>query len=88
MFLTIHPVWASWGRSLIYFSSILVLEMVLGFVFAVILNNLMRGRSLMLSIVLLPMFLAPVMVGLLGRFVSGLNDWPVRQHAECDRLRY
>ena len=62
-------VWASWGRSLIYFGSILIVEMVLGFIFAVILHNLVRGRSVMLSIVLLPMFLAPVMVGLLGRFV-------------------
>ena len=62
-------VWASWGRSLIYFGSIIILEMVLGFVFAVILHNLLRGRSIMLSIVLLPMFLAPVMVGLLGRFM-------------------
>ena len=69
MFSAIRAVWASWGRSLIYFSSILVLEMVLGFIFAVILHNLVRGRSIMLSIVLLPMFLAPVMVGLLGRFV-------------------
>lgn len=62
-------VWASWGRSLVYFFSIITLEMVLGFIFAVILNQLIRARSVMLSIVLLPMFLAPVMVGLLGRFM-------------------
>jgi multiple sugar transport system permease protein len=54
---------------LIYFTSIIVLEMVLGFAFAVVLNNLIRGRSLLLSVVLLPMFLAPVMVGLLARFL-------------------
>jgi multiple sugar transport system permease protein len=62
-------VWASWGRSLVYFGSIIALEMALGFIFAVILHNLLRGRSVMLSLVLLPMFLAPVMVGLLGRFM-------------------
>ena len=67
--LTNPAFWASWGRSLIYFTSIIVLEMVLGFVFAVVLNNLIRGRSILLSIVLLPMFLAPVMVGLLSRFL-------------------
>jgi multiple sugar transport system permease protein len=61
--------WASWGRSLIYFTSIIVLEMVLGFIFAVVLNNLIIGRSFLLSVVLLPMFLAPVMVGLLSRFL-------------------
>lgn len=62
-------VWASWGRSLVYFGSIIVVEMALGFVFAVILHSLLRARSVMLSLVLLPMFLAPVMVGLLGRFM-------------------
>lgn len=67
--LTNPAFWASWGRSLIYFTSIIVLEMVLGFVFAVVLNNLLRGRSFLLSVVLLPMFLAPVMVGLLSRFL-------------------
>ncbi|MFL6043547.1 MAG: carbohydrate ABC transporter permease [Propionibacteriaceae bacterium] len=61
--------WSSWGLSLIYFTSIIVLEMVLGFVFAVVLNNLILARSFLLSVVLLPMFLAPVMVGLLSRFL-------------------
>jgi len=62
-------IWASWGRSLVYFGSIIAVEMVLGFAFAVVLHNLLRGRSFLLSVVLLPMFLAPVMVGLLGRFM-------------------
>jgi multiple sugar transport system permease protein len=61
--------WASWGRSLVYFTAIIVLEMVLGFVFAIVLHNLILGRSFLLSVVLLPMFLAPVMVGLLSRFL-------------------
>jgi multiple sugar transport system permease protein len=61
--------WSSWGLSLIYFTSIIVLEMVLGFAFAVVLNNLILARSFLLSVVLLPMFLAPVMVGLLSRFL-------------------
>lgn len=67
--LTNGSVWLSWGRSLIFWGSIIGLEMVLGFIFAVILHNLLRARSILLSIVLLPMFLAPVMVGLLGRFM-------------------
>ncbi|BCJ49180.1 ABC transporter permease [Actinoplanes sp. NBRC 14428] len=62
-------VWASWWRSLIYFVSIVALEMLLGLGAALVLHRLLRGRSLVLSIVLLPMFLAPVMVGLLGRFM-------------------
>lgn len=62
-------IWASWGRTIVYFVALIVLEMLLGFVFAVVLNRLVRSRSVMLSIVLLPMFLAPVIVGLLGRFL-------------------
>jgi multiple sugar transport system permease protein len=81
--LTDSSVWASWGRSLLYFGSIIVLEMALGFVFAVILNTLLRGRSLMLSLVLLPMFLAPVMVGLLGRFML---DSTIGMYAQLGQL--
>lgn len=43
--------------------------MLLGLGVALVLHQLLRARSLVLSIVLLPMFLAPVMVGLLGRFM-------------------
>lgn len=64
-----QSVWQSWGRSLVFWGSIIGLEMLLGFIFAVVLHNLLRARSILLSVVLLPMFLAPVMVGLLGRFM-------------------
>lgn len=67
--LTDSEVWTSWGRTLVYFVSVMALEMCLGFVFALGLNRLVRTRSLALSVVLLPMFLAPVIVGLLGRFL-------------------
>ena len=62
-------IWASWGRSLVYFVAIVGLEMLLGLAIALVLHRLVRARSLLLSVVLLPMFLAPVMVGLLGRFM-------------------
>lgn len=62
-------IWASWGRTIIYFVALIALEMVLGFAFALVLYRLVRLRSIMLSIILLPMFLAPVIVGLLGRFM-------------------
>jgi multiple sugar transport system permease protein len=62
-------VWASWGRSIVYFVSIIGIEMVLGLITALVLYQLVRGRSLVLSLILLPMFLAPVMVGLLFRFL-------------------
>ncbi|MFI5957681.1 carbohydrate ABC transporter permease [Cryptosporangium sp. NPDC051539] len=62
-------IWASWMRSLVYFVATVGLEMLLGLAVALILHQLVRGRSVVLSIALLPMFLAPVIVGLLGRFM-------------------
>jgi multiple sugar transport system permease protein len=62
-------IWASWARSLVYFVAIVGLEMLLGLAVALVLHQLVRARSVVLSIVLLPMFLAPVLVGLLGRFM-------------------
>ena len=61
--------WSSWGRTIIYFVAVVTIELVLGFVFALVLSALVRTRSMMLSVVLLPMFLAPVIVGLLSRFL-------------------
>jgi multiple sugar transport system permease protein len=75
-------VWAAWGRSLLYFVSIVGLELVLGFCFALVLSNVMRARSLMLSVVLVPMFFAPVIVGLLGRF---LMDSTIGFYAQIGR---
>ncbi|MGI5129987.1 carbohydrate ABC transporter permease [Pseudonocardia sp. CA-107938] len=67
--LTDSSIWAAWGRSAIHLAAIISLEMVAGLVVAVVLHHLVRARSLVLALVLLPMFLAPVMVGLLGRFL-------------------
>ena len=64
-----QSVWASWGRSLIYFVSIVGVELILGSCFALVLNSVVKGRSILLSVVLVPMFFAPVIVGLLGRFM-------------------
>lgn len=61
--------WASWGRTIVYFIAVVVIELLLGFVFALVLLALARSRSVMLSVVLVPMFLAPVIVGLLSRFL-------------------
>lgn len=61
--------WASWGRTIVYFVAVVGIELILGFVFALVLSALVRSRSIMLSVVLLPMFLAPVIVGLLSRFL-------------------
>jgi multiple sugar transport system permease protein len=71
--------WASWWRTAIYLVATLGLEMLLGVGIALLLHRVVRGRGLLLSLVLLPMFVAPVIVGLLGRYLTdstfGLYSW-------------
>jgi multiple sugar transport system permease protein len=72
-------VWGSWLRSVVFFVLTVGLEMALGVTIALAINELVRGRSLLTSLMLLPMFMAPVIVGLLGRFLTdstyGLYAW-------------
>jgi multiple sugar transport system permease protein len=72
----------AWVRSLVYFVLTVGIEMLLGVVFALCLWRLLRGRNTVLSLLLLPMFVAPVFVGLLGRFLTdstfGLYAWVLR----------
>lgn len=71
--------WWSWLRTAIYLLLTLGLEMVLGVGLALLLHRVVRGRGLLLSLILLPMFVAPVIVGLLGRYLTdstfGLYTW-------------
>ncbi len=62
--------WASWGRTAVYLAATLGLEMLLGIGIAIALHSVVRGRGLLLSLILLPMFVAPVIVGLLGRYLT------------------
>jgi multiple sugar transport system permease protein len=76
-------VWGSWVRSVVYFVLTVGLEMTLGVTMALAINELVRGRSVFTSLMLLPMFMAPVIVGLLGRFLTdstyGLYAWLLRE---------
>jgi multiple sugar transport system permease protein len=70
---------ASWIRSIVYFVLTVGLEMTLGIAMALAIYETRRGRNLIISLVLMPMFMAPVIVGLLGRFLTdstyGLYAW-------------
>jgi multiple sugar transport system permease protein len=70
---------ASWLRSIIYFVLTVGLEMGLGIAIALSIYETRRGRNFIISLVLMPMFMAPVIVGLLGRFLTdstyGLYAW-------------
>lgn len=70
---------SSWWTSLVYFVATVGLEMLLGTLIALLVHGLTRGANLIISLLLIPMFIAPVIVGLLGRFLldpsHGLYAW-------------
>jgi multiple sugar transport system permease protein len=74
---------ASWLRSIVYFVLSVTLQMVLGIAVALAIYETRRGRNIITSLVLMPMFMAPVIVGLLGRFLTdstfGLYAWVLRE---------
>lgn len=77
--LTDPETWHSWLVTIEFFVLAVGLEMVLGVVIALVLDAMHRARSITFSLVLLPMFLAPITVGLLGTFLLdptiGLYTW-------------
>jgi multiple sugar transport system permease protein len=81
--LTDADMWWSWVRTAVHLVLTLGLEMVLGVAMALALHRVVRGRGLLLSVLLLPMFVAPVIVGLLGRYLTdstfGLYSWFLQQ---------
>jgi len=76
---TDEVVGAAWLRGVMYFLATVGLELVLGIGMALLVHELVWGKNLALSLLLLPMFMAPVIVGLLGRFLTdgtyGLYAW-------------
>ena len=80
---TDEVVGAAWGRAALYFVATVGLEMVLGIAIALLVHELVWGKNLVLSLILLPMFMAPVIVGLLGRFLTdssyGLYAYVLRE---------
>jgi multiple sugar transport system permease protein len=72
-------VWGSWVRSVVFFVLSVGLQMTLGIAVALAIHETRRGRNIITSLVLMPMFMAPVIVGLLGRFLTdstyGLYAW-------------
>ncbi len=80
---------AAWARAALYFVATVGLEMVLGIAIALLIHELVWGKNLVLSLILLPMFMAPVIVGLLGRFLTdssyGLYAFVLRETGLFER---
>ena len=72
----------SWLVAFKYFFFTVGLEMLLGTLVALALSELTRGREVLMSVLLMPMFIAPAIVGLLGHFlvdpVLGLYSYVLR----------
>ena len=73
---------SSWMISGIYFVATVGLEMILGIAIALLVHEIVWGKNLAISLLLMPMFIAPVIVGLLGRFLVdptyGLYAWVLK----------
>ena len=86
---TDEVVGAAWLRAGLYFVATVGLEMVLGVAIALLVHELVWGKNLALSLILLPMFMAPVIVGLLGRFLTdssyGLYAYVLRELGIFDK---
>lgn len=72
----------SWKISGVYFVATVGLEMILGIAIALLVHEIVWGKNLAISLLLMPMFIAPVIVGLLGRFLVdptyGLYAWVLK----------
>ncbi|WP_200939261.1 carbohydrate ABC transporter permease [Arthrobacter sp. Leaf337] len=62
--------WQGWLLTIVYFIVTLGVEMVLGLSIAILLSKITRGQGPMMVLVLLPMFVAPSIVGLVGRYLT------------------
>jgi multiple sugar transport system permease protein len=67
---TDSQVWGSWLTTIKYVCATLVVEMLLGISVALAITAMGAFRNLVLTLVILPMFMAPVVVGLLGLFLT------------------
>jgi multiple sugar transport system permease protein len=71
--------WQSIRLTLLWAVVVVGIQMVLGFLLAVLLDRRMRGAGLLRTLIIIPVFISPIAMGLTWRFifepVSGLANW-------------
>ncbi|WP_373229272.1 carbohydrate ABC transporter permease [Cohnella sp.] len=76
---TTDTFWESWGRTAIYAGGGLIIQLVLGVVMALLLYHIPKHRNFFATLWMLPLFVAPIVAGLLWRFLLdstyGLYNW-------------
>jgi len=75
--------WESIRLTILWAVVVVAVQMVLGFLLAVLLDRKMRGIGLLRSLIIIPVFISPIAMGLTWRFifepVTGLANWFVSQ---------
>ncbi len=69
--------WEALGNTLLFAVSALVVEMVLGFLIALLLNRQVKGVGVMRSMLLLPLMLPPVISGMMWKTMLASTSGPV-----------
>ncbi len=73
--------WQSIRLTVLWALLVVSIQMVLGFLLAILLDRKMRGAGLLRSLIIIPVFVSPVAMGLTWRFifepVAGLANWIV-----------
>lgn len=71
--------WGSIRLTLLWAIIVVAIQMVLGYLLAVLLDRKMRGAGLLRTLIIVPVFISPIAMGLTWRFifepVSGLANW-------------
>jgi len=71
--------WASWGRTAVFAIAGLAIQLAVGVAMALLLYYVPKGRNLLVTLWMLPLFVAPVISGLLWKFLLdstyGLYHW-------------
>ncbi|MCZ8375747.1 MAG: sugar ABC transporter permease [Beijerinckiaceae bacterium] len=71
--------WVSVGVTMTFALAVVVLEVVLGVALALVLDRDLRGTSLFRTVFILPMMIAPIVVGLIWRFLYNEQFGPLSQ---------
>ncbi|MCO5221858.1 MAG: sugar ABC transporter permease [Thermomicrobiales bacterium] len=74
---------ANLQRTIIYVIVVVAVEMVLGFLLALLFNRQMRGVSSLRTIMVLPLFASPIALGYLGKTIFYEIDGPVNRAIEA-----
>jgi multiple sugar transport system permease protein len=70
-------------RTFIYVAVVVLVEMVLGFLLALLFNRQMKGVSSLRTIMVLPLFASPIALGYLGKTIFYEIDGPVNRAIEA-----